>query len=222
MKNKSIILVLIMLSVLASSTFFFRKKHRALLITGCARSGTQYVAMALTASGIEIGHEQMKSAGVSKWDLATNPKEARNKRWINLHNFQFDHIFHQVRDPLKVISSVYVTEDRQSWNYILKHTPEIDIRDSHLIKCAKYWYYWNLKAEELAEWTYRLEDLDQLWEEYGRRLGKPINAQAINAISKKTNTAGDPKRFTWYDLEKELDSELYHNIRKLAQKYGYL
>lgn len=222
MKNKSIISVLIALSLLSFSPFFFGKKHRALLITGCARSGTKYVSSALTASGIEIGHEQMKSSGVAKWDLAANPKEARNKKWINLHNFQFDHIFHQVRDPLKVISSVYVTEDRQSWNYILKHTPEISIRDSHLTKCAKYWYYWNLKAEQLAEWTYRLEDLDQLWEEYGLRLGKPINTQAINAISKKTNTAGDPKRFTWDDLKKELDPELYHNIRKLAQKYGYL
>ena len=33
------------------------------------------------------------------------------------------------------------------WNYILSQIPEIRISDSHLVKCAKYWYYWNLKAE---------------------------------------------------------------------------
>src|ERR1700722_14128714 len=122
-----------------------RKESRTLLITGCARSGTTYIAKALQESNLEIGHEKMLKDGVSSWYLATSPK--RTKRRVNPEKYRFAHTFHQVRHPLRTISSVYATENRHSWNYILSQIPEIHMHDSHLVKCAKYWYYWNLKAE---------------------------------------------------------------------------
>ncbi len=197
-----------------------KKEHRTLLITGCARSGTTYIAKVLQQSGLEIGHEKMQRDGVAAWQFAANPVGV--KRGVNLNKTEFDHTFHQVRHPLKVISSVFVTENRHSWNYILKQVPEIKIQDSHLVKCAKYWYYWNLKAEQKAEWTYRIEDLDKIWDTFQERLGEKIAKNALALVPKNSNTAGSKvKEFTWEDLKRELPSDLFEKIQALAQKYGY-
>jgi hypothetical protein len=161
----------------------------------------------------------MGKDGASCWYVAAQPNY--RKRGVDLTKVRFEHIFHQVRDPLKTISSVYFSEDRLSWHYILKHTPEIKYRDPHLVKCAKYWYYWNLKAETFAEWTYRLEDIDLVWDEFCQRIGKKLLRSAIEQTPKNVNTRGPHELFTWEDLRRELDPELYQNIVNMARKYGY-
>ena len=226
--------------------------HRLLLITGCARSGTSDISKLLGETGLRVGHERVRRNGVCSWDLAVDPEEGRWK--IKKGQYKFAHIFHQVRHPLKTISSVYSTEDEDSWNYIMKHLKEIDPEDSHLIKCAKYWYYWNLQAEKRAEWTYRIEDISILLDEFGRRLESKLDKKiltedsrcnftwtetidpwdqigkqlvrrldkaALKRIAKDTHTKGPHKDFTWEDLQREIDPELYANIRALAKKYGY-
>lgn len=217
--KKSYSLGILLLIAICTYILAFHKQNRTLLITGCARSGTTYISKALLDSGLEIGHERMLKDGVSSWPLAAAPEGT--KRRVNLKKFRFEHVFHQVRDPLKVISSVYRTENRHSWNYILKYTPEIRVQDSHLVKCAKYWYYWNLKAEKMAEWTYSVENIDALWDEFERRLGKKLDRSKLHKVPKTTNTAGEHAMFTWKDLERELDPELLQKIQSMAIKYGY-
>jgi hypothetical protein len=214
--------ILLILLVIGSTVLFTvnKKKNRTLLITGCARSGTTYIAKILQEGGLQVGHEYVGKDGTSSWDLAARPKEGRWK--VRLENYRFAHIFHQTRHPLKVISSVYLTEDQDSWDYIRTYVPEIRDNDSHLTKCAKYWYYWNLKAEAMSEWTYRIEEIDNLLGEFERRLGKKIDHSALERIPRNTNTKGTPpNEFSWEDLQKELDTDLYQKICSLAEKYGY-
>ncbi len=132
---------------------------------------------------------------------------------------RFAHIFHQVRHPLKVISSVQ-TEGEPSWKYIRAHTPEITQEDSLVVKCAKYWYYWNLKAEQQAELTYQVEQIDHVWDEFSRRLGRKLDRSPLEQLPHNLN-ARIHTELSWKDLELELDPELYHNILTLAQHYGY-
>jgi len=218
---KYVTLMMVCIFVSFAGYFTFRPKPRSLLIIGCARSGTTYIARALRQRGLHIGHEQMKKDGSSSWPLAVLP--VKDRSGIRPGKYRFAHIFHQVRDPLKVISSVYMTEGRQSWNYIMKHLPEIAMSDSHLVKCAKYWYYWNLHAEKNAEWTYAIEDLDNKWDEFDARLGKKLLPATRINVPKDKNTRLTKNRtyFTWNDLKQELEPELYMNIKQLAQKYGY-
>ena len=203
--------------------------ERLLLVTGCARSGTGYIAKVLQKCGLDVGHERLGAEGISSWVMAV---ESIFSPWgPPRHNLKFKHIFHQVRDPLKVISSTYMTEGPQSWAYIIQHIPQIKWNDSFVVKSAKYWYYWNLKAAECAEWTYRVEDLEQVWEEFEKRLGKKLDRSAFSEIAKNYNRR-DLKPlsresnllledFTWKDLKEELDPQLYENLRSLAKKYGY-
>ena len=200
-----------------------KKNHRTLLVVGCARSGTTYISKVLKKSGLRIGHEHLSRDGISTCELCDSGKKSWKGRWgFCPEKIHFAHIFHQVRDPLNVISSTYVTEDLNSWVFIMKYVPEILMQDSHLVKCAKYWYYWNLKLEKMAEWTYRLEDLDQRWGEFEERLGRKVERSAIEETPTNTNGRKTVTRqFTWDDLQRELDPELYEKIRQLATRYGY-
>lgn len=211
--------------VLAGSSYWgyhkvYKKRivHRELLITGCARSGTAYISNILQECGLKIGHEKTQKDGVSSWVMCINTKHVP---WAvdSRRRLQFTHIFHQVRDPLKVISSVQ-TEGMPSWKYIIKHIPEIKWEDSQIVKCAKYWYYWNLKAEQQAEWTYRVEALEQVWDEFCSRLERKLDRSKIMHVPRNVN-ARSHTDISWEDLKLELDPVLYQKIRELAQKYGY-
>jgi hypothetical protein len=192
--------------------------NRDLLITGCARSGTGFISHLLQACKMQIGHEKTQKDGVSSWVMCT---DAKHVPWAvdSRHKIRFSHIFHQVRHPLNVIASVQ-TEGEPSWKYILKHIPEIKKEDSRIVKCAKYWYYWNLKAEQQAEWTYQVEQIDQVWNEFCSRLGRKLNRSQLEAVPRNVNTRTHTE-ISWEDLKAQLDPELYDNIQKLAARYGY-
>ncbi len=193
-----------------------------LLITGCSRSGTMYISKILNECGLNIGHEWTEKDGLSSWLFAVNTDAAPWGPQPNQIHFQ--HIFHQVRDPLKVISSVFTHEPLESWQYIIAHIPEISWEDSRLTKASKFWYYWNLKAEQKAEWTYRVEAIKEILPEFSQRLGIPLDPSALDRVPTNSNTRGSyyfAEEFKWSDLEAELSPELYANIRQLANRYGY-
>jgi hypothetical protein len=197
------------------------KYHRTpcnLLITGCARSGTQYASHLLQECGLKIGHEKVQKDGVSSWVMCMDAKsvpwamDARRK-------FRFAHVFHQVRHPLKVIASVQ-TEGEPSWRYIRSHIAEIKSDDPPIARGAKYWYYWNLKAQQQSEWTYRVEEIDAVWDQFCQRLGQNLDRSKVDLVSRNVN-ARQHAEISWEQLEAEIDPELYQNIRLLAQSYGY-
>jgi len=206
--------------------------HRELLITGCARSGTKYIAQVLRGCGLDVGHENVGKDGVASWVMVLT---ADSCPWgPTRKNLSFTHIFHQVRHPLDVISSIYTTEGPKSWGYITSHLPEISWNDPCIVRAAKYWYYWNLRAEAISEFTYRIEEIESVWPEFEKRLGRRLDPSVLTTTPKNVNHRDlKPKRhnfdtnidraaFTWEDLQRELDPVLYRNIRHLAQKYGYV
>ena len=206
--------------------------QKKLLVTGCARSGTRYIATVLKKCGMDIGHETLGNDGIASWGMVV---ESEKFPWgLGRNGLEFEHIFHQVRDPLKSISSIYTTEGPKSWGFITSQVPEISLNDPYIVRAAKYWYYWNSMAEKLAEWTYRVEDIDTVWDEYERRLGMQLDRSIVKEVTPDVNSrngkptrcdyisTGEPTSFSWDDLKQQLDPELYENIRSLAKKYGYL
>ena len=86
------------------------------------------------------------------------------------------------------------------------------------------WYYWNLRAEALAEWTYRIEALRRVWHEWCRRVGQPTwkahyreLAYFKRPVHSKRNTYAP---LCWQQLY-ETDMELTKQIRQLGIRYGY-
>ena len=203
-----------------------------ILITGCGRSGTNYVARALRSIGFPFCHEGFPQKGIAAWPLAV--KSSEPMPWWMLFkqgDFVFKPVLHQVRHPLAVIASTQ-TFANSSWCYIEKCIP-VNPGDSLLLKCMKYWYYWNLKAEEVSGWTYRVESFPGIFPEFCVKIGHPElirkkekftqMVQTVNSRAKKLEKNPlklSKKSVTWARLEEE-DKELCGRIRLLARKYGY-
>lgn len=193
-------------------------EFKYLSIIGCARSGTHYITQVLRECGVSVMHEAKGLHGTVSWLMTVNADKTpygpgRNK-------FQFAHTFHQVRHPLKTMSSC-TTEPMRCWLFISKHIPQIHPDEPLIVRCAKYWYYWNLHAEGKAEWTYRVEDIEKVLGEMGDRLGIDLDKNVLKNIPKDVAKRPWHENITWEDLRNNLDPELYINIVNLAKRYGY-
>lgn len=219
------------------------------LITGCGRSGTKYASFALQRLGLEVPHEQLGRDGISSWTMAV-AAESRPYGPPS-SGVSFQHIFHQVREPLATIASC-MTLNSESWDFICRHV-ECPPFAPALIMAATYWLLWNKKAEEIATWRYRIEDFHNgAAREICKRMSVSFDRDAINSIPCNFNTRRQgravhifeelfrrggfnvPVRLratvakpvhredvTWESLEKA-DPVLCARIRAKATEYGYI
>lgn len=193
-----------------------------LLIIGCGGSGTHYTSTCFQISGLDLRHEKFGKYGCIGWPLTVGPFNFDGTPLPNMQTFR--HIFHQVRNPLHVITCwAQLDLDCSAWIFVRNNIPEINKDDSSLVQSAKYWYYWNLIAESKAEWRFKVEDFLLLLNEFRKRLHIALNKKAILTIPTNTGTwAGNKKTITWDDLKMNLPNDLYENIRNMAIRYKYL
>ncbi|MDY6960013.1 MAG: hypothetical protein SVK08_12760 [Halobacteriota archaeon] len=201
-----------------------------IIITGCGRSGTLYITKFWKVLGLSIGHEKYKTDGIASWYLPIGDRLEQIKAEIGLPNALF---FHQVRHPLKVISSMF---PRQWTEPIIAEMS--DVRDpekeSRLLQTMKYWYWWNVAVEITfpIALRYRIEDIQkrELIERLAKLTGTNSKGKVskIRQISTKTHTTynqmyrskGYKHIFTWEELEKE-NPDMCWLIWKKAESYGY-
>ena len=181
------------------------KEENYLVIAGCARSATRWIATALTQAGLDVGHwRQLGDDGISSDLLAP------------LACLLEANTIHQVRYPPNQIGSMHTTQG-YTWqfiNQVLKFKDD----DSLLKMCMKYWLVWNLYAEKVAKYTYRIENIDNEWDKIKELTGATGDLPGVprNANTRK----GMYEPVTWAMLEQE-DFELYRRILKKAWAYGY-
>lgn len=222
--NRFIIMVGIILhaAILNSIDLSFSGEKKLLLVVGCGRSGTTFTSKYLSSLGLDIQHEKQGNDGCVSWPMVVNSYSPWGPIAIDLN---FRHIFHQVRNPLHVITSWYINIkdlDRDEWSFIRKHVKEIYRDDSLLVSCAKYWYYWNLKAEEMAEWRFRIEDLEHELPTLEKMLSIKCDIATLQQMPTAVNTwQPTKKKIKWSDLERELPYDLLQKIQTMAQRYGY-
>ncbi len=217
-------------------------KHRKLLIIGCARSGTKYIHKAWRAAGLDIGHEYVGADGSATRFFGvdapehpelpnTSPKGRKCHVGERRSDFEFEHVWHQVRDPLKCITSNTLALPRKAFAWLEDFTP-IDSKHPNIRYIAmQYWFYWNRICADYATETYRIEDLDKHWRLMAYKLG--VKSGSVPDIDKQTNRSLRWARpyvdreaikkmpdFTWTDLD-NVDPILSGHIRTLAESYGY-
>jgi len=194
-----------------------------IMIIGCGRSGTTHICKVFSNLNLEIGHEKMGIHGISSWCMVPDSDiRCWGPSYYDLNDHRFT-ILHQVREPLGVIGSM-LTAAEKSWQYIAEFI-QIEENDSLLRRSMKYWYYWNLMAEKKAEYTYRIESLEDEIENLVRKtaykflLYKYNLTDVTRSIPKQTNSR-EHLKVTYRDLVME-DKELAQKILELAKKYGY-
>ena len=199
----------------------------SILITGCGRSGTTYVSKLLCEAGLDLLHHDVGPDGSVDWCLAVTSDVPLpwGKKGRSSGDYVFDRVLHQLRAPLAVISSSMTIKDR-SWDYISNFT-SINPEDSAIKKSMLYWLEWNRLAEAKADFTYRVEQIDEspTWNALCSVLERPELVEQheflIQAIASDTNTRRDDYApLTWDDLRNE-DEALTVKIAELADHYGY-
>ena len=201
------------------------KQTKDLLIIGCGRSGTTYISKFWKNVGLDIRHEKYGAHGLSNWYFTPGPQMTKGPFGAHIGlfgDYTYKCIFHQVRHPLCTIASV-MTLTPQSWNWLSSWVP-IKKDDSLLKKSMKYWYHWNRLAENNAELTYQVEQIDDVFEEFCNRLERLdlFNSDNMNKIKKMPSNINSRKHgdISWKDLERE-DSALCNLIKEQAKRYGY-
>lgn len=157
---------------------------RKVLITGCGRSGTKFISTLLNNMGLDVPHEDLGTDGAASWTMAVDSEQTP---WgPGRRGLKFARVFHQVRHPLLVIPSL-TTFTPPSWEFIEKHIA-CPASDPPVLRAAKYWYFWNIEAEKFAHWTYRVENLPSIFDEFCVKIGVPIRRDVLATTSRMINS----------------------------------
>ncbi|MEN8249447.1 MAG: hypothetical protein ABFS32_10990 [Bacteroidota bacterium] len=195
------------------------KKSKAIVLTGCGRSGTRYSSKLLRKCGLHIGHEKLFFNGISSWRIVSDSTEPFMGPSFNEIKMLDRVMIHQVREPLSSISSM-LTIGKPSWEFIAKEIPVNLDKDSSILKAMKYYFYWNLKAETITDYRVKAEtfsdDIRPILIDQGITFNDKLNdIKAKDAVNTRKHQI-----LTWEDLNKE-DPDLTGKIRLLGTRYGY-
>jgi len=213
-----------------------------LLVTGHPRSGTYYTCKFLRMLGMSINHEYYGHDGIVSWHLGAinmmNQKELIEiiDRSIKAHiidghesidsiasvTTRFIKIIHQVRNPIKVISSSQ-TMAAGSWAFMKRYI-ELPATTDLIILATYSWVRWNQLIETLIKTTnieclrMRAEEIDNIYTTLCDFVGFK-NSESIPEISKKINTR-DYQMVSMSDIKNKAP-EIVPELISLADKYGY-
>jgi hypothetical protein len=160
-------------------------EHPTLLVTGCPRSGTKYISLVLRALGADVAHHTPGRRGVASWCMAV---PATTAPWgPPRHEHQrFDVVLHQVRNPALVIPSMF-TLTEESWAFVYQHIA-CDPTEPLAVRCARFWYHWNRRAEEIAHWRYRIEVLDSVFATFCEKAAVVPDPSVFARVGPSVNT----------------------------------
>jgi hypothetical protein len=190
-------------------------RHLKVLVTGCGRSGTRYTTFLFRRLGLDVLHERLGRDGIASWTMAVS-SEQRPYGPPSSH-CSFEHVFHQLRNPLEVIRSV-TTFGPESWAFICAHTP-CRMEDPVLLRAATYWLYWTDYADRIATWRYRIEAIDAIFPELCERLGVGCDWQVLRSIPRDVNTRSHGKPLHLVDeLGERLHIDVPAGVRRLLMR----
>ena len=179
------------------------------LILAYPRSATAYTARMIQAHGLKFGHEI--------WGDQTDGAIS----YFKIHYLcKFDVVLHQIRNPLKTISSAVTVLAKRTHNefHILFDMEKSDREKNKLYQVMLTWLMLNELAEKGSEWRYRIEDIDEVYPELCRRL-EIQPKKGFPPLDRRVNTRPHPM-LTWDDLDKE-DFVLRQRIKEKTRQYGY-
>ena len=143
----------------ASRAQIVRIEPRDILCMGHPRCGSAYMAHLLQAFGLDVGHEQLGSRGISSWMFAVDDDPypfARNRGAERRRDKHFSAVIQHVRDPADAIPSIMVENRHSSVSYqfrrrhILKGLGiDLESYTNELERAVVAYLAWNQLIEQL-------------------------------------------------------------------------
>lgn len=187
------------------------------LIVGWGRSGSGFIAKALTKCGVRTGHEEW-------FTRHTTPKPGLDgdSSWLavpELDGFGGP-VGLQVRDPLRVLSSLTTGDGGPYAALKAKHVP---VTGDVLFDAVTFMVAWHRLAVAHAGLVWRVEDVDgPLLAGIARFFGheiSPVAAQAVvDGMGTTYNKHGGKKPVGWSDVETHPQ---FDDLRGIAAEYDY-
>lgn len=215
---------------------------RLLGVIACPRAGTLYTSRVWRKAGVRVGHEYVDRDGTVSFLFAVDAPEYPYMPWSKPHGrvahvgerraqFRFKNLWHQIRHPLKSIGSMSLVVSKAQWNWLAAFVDLPSRENGTVYASMVFWLRWNQLCQRQADWTYRIEDMEEVWcEMTDRVVRKPI---PLPEVSKTTNRnlrwskpfvdreqAKKLKDPTWEVLAK-IDADLTEEIREYASEFGY-
>jgi hypothetical protein len=164
------------------------------------------MSMVMRAAGLDVCHERLGEDGTV--DASFGPRVDPDKYVV----------LHQVRSPLVVLANHTIAR-QSSWERV-SHYVEL-VKEPMLLRVMRYWLDWTAIAETKARWTYRIENIDNVWPDICKEIGIEHCPKALDGVSRNQNTrVGLYAPITWTELE-AIDAKLVDEIRETATRYGY-
>ena len=212
-----------------------------ILISGVPRSGTMRTASLLQNLGIDIVHdfENVKSVGAVSWILAfrqENPYHYYGPVVFPAGD-AFNHVFHQVREPLACITSIACTEPWYKTHYQNFVSSNVDLKtklfknkNGDLSPQTKFglslrmFVQYHEFLDKISDLTFRMEDvnvtlLKKIIQMANIEMPSEENFAKLN-LGEKINARRHRKKISWKDLF-AIDKNYAKRAQKLALKYGY-
>jgi hypothetical protein len=214
--------------VMVDTDYFqrWRQSHR-FVITGTGRCGTKYLAQALGAAGVSVGHEVGYTPGQHEWGPFRGESSWLAVPWLEELSAAGVYVLHVVRHPVDVINSLVTFgafSGRDVSNpyrqFVLKHYPILgeDLAGGDFELACRFWVEWNRRIERYANARVRIEDvtgadLVPMLRHGDAMLSAATMDQYLAATPSDVNHRGDTATYEWDDLPGD--------VRELAAAYGY-
>lgn len=191
-----------------------------ILITGTPRCGTHYTAALLQSLGLRVLHESVDADGAVSWKHLCEGVfiVSERNRISQICDPGFKTIIHQVRNPLKSISSMQTLREC-TWSFLARHI-DLDMDAPVAVRGMQCWVGWNMLAETKAEWRYRIEDIKSVFPEFLQHLKLPTQPIPKLGHEKRESRVERFTDLTWGNLV-HADEALAQRTAELARKYGY-
>ena len=206
------------------------------------RSGTHFTWEMLARLGIPVHHEGLGPAGSVSWLFTWKAATyvINNPASLDARRHRFCVVFHQVRHPLRVISSVVraTRAHDRFWDWLYGVEPGLDRTDPPVRRAARLWLLQNRRLEKIADARFLVEETspravcsaagfpDFLCRGDGRhhatssKVVQPILEPRRLARSEALRVPSKVPAVSWADVER-LDAALAAACRDLAAAYGY-
>lgn len=194
---------------------------RPVLIVGTGRCGTLTVAEYFQRAGLDIGHEKEGVDGTVAWYRTFSADTDPWGRPVQRRAYKT--ILHVIREPLATIASWTFIASERAFLFVGKQL-ELPEEWSRMRKALAHWVVSNDRCEQLASWSFRIEDLPRRLPKLFNRVGLHLPAhrkRLLQQADKHFTHLREHPPITWEELA-DCDAELTAAAQRKAESFGYM
>jgi len=211
------------------------KSAKPILISGSPGSGTHSVVALFGMNGIGLGHESVGAYGSVSWPYMVNAKKIYNPAelyaashscaWLRPPETTFRHVFHVVRCPIDVISSM-TSHETCSLNYEsrtlgLGNTAPCTGPGCHDLEfLGKVWLAQQNLLESYTEKRFRIDEIPTMFAEICGGSGFTPEVCNSHLFPKRQHNRRTHRHVSWSEM-KQRAPEVTNQLLAKAREYGF-